>query len=42
LSVLSGLARKRPEQIESFIDDFSDVYRYYLKHGKKTISRVER
>lgn len=35
LSVLSGLARKQPNQIESFIDDFSDVYRYYLKHGKK-------
>ncbi len=37
LSVLSGLAKKRPEQIESFIDDFSDVYRYYLKHGKKQL-----
>jgi len=35
LSVLSGLAKKNPEQIEDFIDDFSDVYRYYLKHGKK-------
>ncbi len=37
LSVLSGLARKKPEQIEDFIDDFSDVYRYYLKHGKKQL-----
>lgn len=37
LSVLSGLAKKKPEQIESFIDDFSDVYRYYLKHGKKQL-----
>ncbi|WP_298517901.1 sensor histidine kinase [uncultured Kordia sp.] len=33
LSVLSGLAKKNPEQMEDFIDDFSDVYRYYLKHG---------
>lgn len=37
LSVLSGLARKQPDQIENFIDDFSDVYRYYLKHGKKQL-----
>lgn len=37
LSVLSGLARKKPEQIEDFIDDFSDVYRYYLQHGKKQL-----
>lgn len=37
LSVLSGLAKKKPEEIEGFIDDFSDVYRYYLKHGKKQL-----
>ena len=37
LSVLSGIARKQPEQMEDFIDDFSDVYRYYLKHGKKQL-----
>ncbi|WP_108808536.1 sensor histidine kinase [Aquimarina spinulae] len=41
LSVLSGLARKKPEQIESFIDDFSDVYRYYLKHGKKQLVELK-
>lgn len=41
LSVLSGLAKKRPEQIESFIDDFSDVYRYYLKHGKKQLVELQ-
>ena len=41
LSVLSGLARKQPEQIESFIDDFSDVYRYYLKHGKKQLVELK-
>ncbi|WP_159025545.1 sensor histidine kinase [Aquimarina sp. Aq78] len=41
LSVLSGLARKKPEQIESFIDDFSDVYRYYLKHGKKQLAELK-
>ncbi|TCI92566.1 hypothetical protein EYW44_06605 [Tenacibaculum sp. M341] len=37
LSVLSGLARRNPEQIEDFIDDFSDVYRYYLKHGNNPL-----
>lgn len=37
LSVLSGLAKKKPEQMEDFIDIFSDVYRYYLKHGKKQL-----
>lgn len=41
LSFLSGLARKKPEQIEGFIDDFSDVYRYYLKHGKKQLVELE-
>lgn len=41
LSVLSGLARKKPEQIEGFVDDFSDVYRYYLKHGKKQLVELK-
>ncbi|WP_299681234.1 sensor histidine kinase [uncultured Tenacibaculum sp.] len=41
LSILSGLARKNPEQIEDFIDDFSDVYRYYLNHGKKQLVELE-
>ncbi|CAM3845537.1 MULTISPECIES: sensor histidine kinase [Flavobacterium] len=37
LSVLSNLAHKKPEQVEDFIDDFSDVYRYYLKHNQQEI-----
>ncbi len=41
LSVLSGLARKKPEQIDSFIEDFSDVYHYYLKHGKKQLVELK-
>ncbi|WP_420570687.1 sensor histidine kinase [Kordia sp.] len=41
LSVLSGLAKKNPEQMEDFIDDFSDVYRYYLKHGKKQLAELK-
>ncbi|UZO80694.1 histidine kinase [Aquimarina sp. ERC-38] len=41
LSVLSGLAKKNPELIEDFIDDFSDVYRYYLNHGKKQLVELE-
>ena len=41
LSVLSGLARKKPEQIEDFIDDFSNVYRYYLNHGKKQLVELK-
>lgn len=41
LSVLSGLAKKNPEQMEDFIDDFSDVYRYYLKHGKKQLVELK-
>lgn len=41
LSVLSGLAKKKPEQMERFIDDFSDVYRYYLKHGKKQLVELQ-
>ncbi|WP_298782005.1 sensor histidine kinase [uncultured Polaribacter sp.] len=41
LSVLSGLARKKPNQIEDFIEDFSDVYHYYLKHGKKQLVELK-
>ncbi|WP_459212226.1 sensor histidine kinase [Aquimarina rhabdastrellae] len=37
LSVLAGLAKKKPDQIEDFIDDFSEVYRYYLQHGKQQL-----
>ncbi|QDP84125.1 hypothetical protein FNJ88_00600 [Chryseobacterium sp. SNU WT5] len=42
LSVLSGLVKKRPLEVESFVDDFSDVYRYYLEHNEKQlVSLVE-
>ena len=41
LSVLSGLARKQPEKMEDFIDDFSEVYRYYLNHGKKQMVELK-
>lgn len=37
LSVLSNLSRKNSEEMESFIDDFSDVYRYFLKHSEQEI-----
>ena len=37
LSVLSGLVRKNPAEIESFISDFSEVYRYYLKHNNQEL-----
>lgn len=37
LSVLSGLVRKKPGEVESFIADLSDVYRYYLTHSEKEL-----
>ena len=37
LSVLSGLVKKNPAEVEDFIEDFSDVYRYYLKHSEKEL-----
>lgn len=37
LSVLSSLSRKNQEEMESFIDNFSDVYRYFLKHSEQEI-----
>lgn len=37
LSVLSGLVKKDPTEVEGFIEDFSDVYRYYLKHSEKEL-----
>lgn len=37
LSVLSGLVKKEPQQVDSFIDDFADVYRYYLNHNEKEL-----
>lgn len=37
LSVLSGLVKKKPQEVEGFIDDFSDVYRYYLNHSEKEL-----
>lgn len=41
LSVMSGLARKNPKELEGFIDDFSDVYRYYLKHGNDKLVSLD-
>lgn len=35
LSVLSGLVKKKPSEVEEFVDDFSEVYRYYLNHSEK-------
>lgn len=37
LSVLSSLSRKNQQEMETFIDDFSDVYRYFLKHSEQEI-----
>lgn len=37
LSILSGLVKKEPQQVEGFIDNFSDVYRYYLNHSEKDL-----
>lgn len=37
LSVLSGLVKKNPAEVDHFIEDFSDVYRYYLNHSGKEI-----
>lgn len=33
LSVLSSLARKDSSQIDAFIEELGDVYRYFLKHN---------
>lgn len=41
LSVLSGLVRKNPAEVDGFIHDFSDVYRYYLKHNDQELVPVE-
>ncbi|QDP86755.1 hypothetical protein FNJ88_14210 (plasmid) [Chryseobacterium sp. SNU WT5] len=37
LSVLSGLVKKSPHEAEMFIEDFSDVYRYFLNHSEKEL-----
>jgi LytS/YehU family sensor histidine kinase len=37
LSVLASLSQKSQEEMEAFIDDFSDVYRYFLKHYEQEI-----
>jgi len=37
LSVLSGLIKVRPDEAEEFINNFSDVYRYYLKHNDQEL-----
>jgi len=33
LSILSSLARKDPSQVDEFIEDLADVYRYFLLHN---------
>lgn len=35
LSVLNGLIKKNPEKVDDFMDSFSEVYRYYLKHNQE-------
>lgn len=37
LSVLSSLIKSNPTEAGHFIDDFSDVYRYYLKYSKQDL-----
>jgi LytS/YehU family sensor histidine kinase len=37
LSILSGLVKTKSTDIESFMDSFSDVYRYFLKHHDEEI-----
>lgn len=41
LSVLTNLAHKNPEEIEDFVEDFSNVYRYYLKHNQQEVVSLE-
>lgn len=40
LSVLSGLVKKKPLEVDHFIEDFSDVYRYYLNHNNQELVAV--
>jgi LytS/YehU family sensor histidine kinase len=37
LSILSGLIKTKSADIENFMDSFSDVYRYFLKHHDEEI-----
>lgn len=37
LSILSGLVKTKSGDVDSFMDSFSDVYRYYLKHNDEEI-----
>lgn len=37
LSVLSGLVKKNPSVVDGFIEDFSNVYRYYLDHNNQEL-----
>lgn len=41
LSVLSGLVKKSPNEVDHFIEDFSDVYRYYLNHNNQELVSVK-
>ena len=37
LSILSGLVKKNPSLVDSFLEDFSNVYRYYLEHNNQEL-----
>ncbi len=41
LSLLSGLVRHKPAEVEAFVEDFSDVYRYYLDHTKEELVSLQ-
>lgn len=41
LSLLSGLVKKDPDLAEGFIDDLSDVYRYFLRHSDKELISLQ-
>ncbi len=41
LSILSGLVKKNPVEVEGFIDNFSDVYRYFLQHTDRELVTLE-
>jgi len=40
LSILSGLVKTKPNEVDSFMDSFSDVYRYYLEHHDEELVSV--
>ncbi len=42
LSVLSGMIKKSPAEVDTFIDNFADVYRYYLNHNNQELVALEK